>query len=347
MKLFILGYPSDLGGANTECWHTIKLWRRAGCDVTAIPTWQELPGWRQRLEAIGVSTHAGLTPENWRPGVYPRDLPGAVVVAFCNTKFLAEAHRFRALGCRIVWVGCMNFIFPGERLHYQRHGVFDRYVFQSRYQQDELAPQLRRFGYQDDRGRMLRGAFCCDEFPFRPLGHTPGTPLVVGRLSRAAPDKYSRDTWRTYGRILHPARARIMGWNAEVEAVVGRPPDWAEVLPPCAMSAADFLATLHAAAMAGGGAIENWPRIGLEAMATGVPLVAERQGGWPEMICHGITGYLADTPDEMAYHVSRLAYDEPHRQAIIHQARHVLERELAEPETIWRGWKSLFEELNA
>ena len=36
-KVYVLGYPGDVGGANTECWHTIKLWRRFGVDVHLIP----------------------------------------------------------------------------------------------------------------------------------------------------------------------------------------------------------------------------------------------------------------------------------------------------------------------
>ena len=28
MRVFLIGYPGEMGGANTEAWHTIKLWRR-------------------------------------------------------------------------------------------------------------------------------------------------------------------------------------------------------------------------------------------------------------------------------------------------------------------------------
>ncbi len=42
-RLFVCGYPGDVGGANTELWHTIKLWRRGGLDVTLIPTWKADP----------------------------------------------------------------------------------------------------------------------------------------------------------------------------------------------------------------------------------------------------------------------------------------------------------------
>jgi hypothetical protein len=30
MRIFVLGYPGFVGGAQTECWATVKLWRQAG-----------------------------------------------------------------------------------------------------------------------------------------------------------------------------------------------------------------------------------------------------------------------------------------------------------------------------
>ena len=102
--LFVVGYPGEVGGANTECWHTVKLWRRFGLEVTLIPTWEPNDPWRTRLETIGCQTvHASPEYLEKVPG-----LRGSVVVSFCNTRFLREAARFQALGCRIVWVGCMT-----------------------------------------------------------------------------------------------------------------------------------------------------------------------------------------------------------------------------------------------
>lgn len=336
-RVYVIGYPSHLGGANTELWHTLKLWRRFDLPVTLVPTWQADPGWRRRLDAIGCRT---VESDPGRLGRVP-GLAGGLVVSMCNTRFLAVAEQFRELGCRIIWVGCMNWLFPKERLHYRRHGVFDRHIFQSAYQRNQLAPQLRKFGYTDDRGRLIRGAFDCSELAFRPLAHPPGKPLVIGRLSRSAADKYSPRTWRIYERIPHPVRARVLGWAEEVRARLGPPPRWAECLPPGSRTPAEFLATLHALVHAGGQAVENWPRVGLEAMAAGVPVVADRRGGWTEMIRHGRTGYLCRGEEEFAYYAARLAYDEAHRLRIARRARVALETELADPEKIWAGWKSL------
>ena len=51
---------------------------------------------------------------------------------------------------------------------------------------------------------------------------------------------------------------------------------------------------------------EPFPVVLPESMLCGTPLIAFRRGGVPEGIDHGRTGFLCDTPDEMAALVSRL-----------------------------------------
>ena len=76
-------------------------------------------------------------------------------------------------------------------------------------------------------------------------------------------------------------------------------------------------------------------------MACGVPVVAENRWGWREMICHGQSGLLADSDDELAFQAARLAYDEKFRIEIARRARRALEEELANPNAIWAGWRAL------
>lgn len=337
--VFVAGYPGEVGGANTECWHTICLWRRFDLPVRCIPIWRPDPRWQARLEHIGCPTIVASPAKLRRvPG-----LASSAVVSFCNSRFLEEADRFRELGCKVVWVGCMTWLMPQERTHYHRRGPFDAYVFQSQYQQEQLLPQLAKFGVEPRQCFLIRGAFDWHDFPFRPLPHRRGTPLVLGRISRAAADKYSAATWSIYRRVPHPIRARLMAWDVSIARKLGPPPAWAECLPAQAETPQQFFATLHCMMQINGGAEENWPRSGLEAMACGVPVVAQNRWGWKEMIRHGETGFLADSHDEMAYHAARLAYDEDLRIAIAHRARRELEERLAHPAALWSGWQWVLE----
>lgn len=338
-RVFVLGAPSAVGGADTELWHTLRLWRDHGLEVSVVPTSGIDEQWRLNCERIGCDVHRIGSGEEVLdvPG-----LRGALVVSFCNGDFLQLAGRLRQAGCRVIWAGCMTWIFPAERHHYYQHGLFDHCVFQSRYQQSLLMPTLKSFGFCDSQGTLIRGPFALDEFPYRPLPRVPGEPFVVGRISRADADKYSPDTWSIYGRIASPIRARVMAWNERIERKLGAPPPWAECLPVGRETAQEFFGQLHCMVQVNGGVGENWPRSGLEAMASGVPVVAENRWGWTEMIRHGITGYLADSHEELVFYANKLAQDEEHRLTIARNARRALEEELAPPETLWRAWCEVF-----
>lgn len=112
-----------------------------------------------------------------------------------------------------------------------------------------------------------------------------------------------------------------------------------------AISASDYFRQLHCTLPVNGGARENWPRVGLEAMAAGVPVVAQNEWGWREMIDHGVTGFLGGCDEELAHYAAMLAYDEDLRMRIVHAARERLVGELASPEIIWSGWWRLFDSL--
>jgi glycosyltransferase involved in cell wall biosynthesis len=81
-------------------------------------------------------------------------------------------------------------------------------------------------------------------------------------------------------------------------------------------------------------------------MAAGVPVVAQNEWGWREMIVHGESGFLANNDFELAHFAALLAYDENLRQSIITQAHQRLRKELANPELIWNEWVRLFNSLN-
>jgi N-acetyl-alpha-D-glucosaminyl L-malate synthase BshA len=74
---------------------------------------------------------------------------------------------------------------------------------------------------------------------------------------------------------------------------------------------------------------ESFGLAALEAMACEVPVVASRVGGLPEVIQHGVTGYLhpPDALDAMTDSVVELLTDEPRRRAMgIEAAKQVGER---------------------
>jgi glycosyltransferase involved in cell wall biosynthesis len=109
--------------------------------------------------------------------------------------------------------------------------------------------------------------------------------------------------------------ARDAGYGQHVHAVGAQE----DVLPLLSVSDVFLLPSAQ----------ESFGLAALEAMACQVPVVASRVGGLPEVIEHGVTGYLhpPDALDEMADSVVQLLTDEPRRRTLgIEAARQVSER---------------------
>jgi len=104
----------------------------------------EICSWsRTWLDALGCVTHPTRPDDLERiPG-----LAGSPVVAFCNGEFLTHAHRFRALGCPLVWANCMTFLFDHEKKAFADHGPADAFVYESEFQRKQLEPQLAPLSY--------------------------------------------------------------------------------------------------------------------------------------------------------------------------------------------------------
>jgi glycosyltransferase involved in cell wall biosynthesis len=193
---------------------------------------------------------------------------------------------------------------------------------------------------------LIHGAFDLTEFEFSPRPHNRGEVFVVGRMARPDTDKWSSNTWPIYSAIQYAnKRALMLGMDQRTHEKLGAPPLFADCLKPMAITVHQFLSTLHCLLPINGGARENWPRAGLEAMAMGVPVVAQNDWGWREMIEHGVTGFLGSDDCELAHFAAMLAHDEELRLQIARNARHRIETELADPQTLWTKWQTLFRSL--
>lgn len=341
-RVFWSGFPGPCGGANTECYHTARLLREAGVPLTFVPTVGAGHEYKSDLLALGCDVvECAFDKLGTVDG-----LSGSTVISMCNSFFATNAHFYKQIGCKVVWVNCMTFCLPEELAQYRRHGMFDKFVFQSEWQREQISPSLRKFGYMEHQGHLIRGAFFPDMFPFNPRSHLPGTEFVFGKLSRMKLDKYSSNLWPVFRSVAYkPRKVRVMAWNDEVQQKCGTPPDFAECLDPCAETSQDFLSSLHCLIHINGGAGENWPRVGLEAMASGVPVIAQNQWGWKEMVKHGETGFLtSDNVSEISYYATLLAYDEKLRLDIA-EAAYERVKVLSDPETIWPKWQEMLEEL--
>jgi glycosyltransferase involved in cell wall biosynthesis len=68
---------------------------------------------------------------------------------------------------------------------------------------------------------------------------------------------------------------------------------------------------------------ESFGLAALEAMACEVPVVSSNAGGLPELVDHGVTGYMSDVGDieQMAYYAIELLRNEKKRRKFARAAR--------------------------
>ena len=99
--------------------------------------------------------------------------------------------------------------------------------------------------------------------------------------------------------------------SAAFPYVAGKPPDWVETFhDQKALSQQEFYRRCHIV-LQPTDTTENWPRIGFEAMASGSVLIVDKRGGWEQMIEHGRTGWLCESPGDFIAYASKMAW-EPH-----------------------------------
>jgi N-acetyl-alpha-D-glucosaminyl L-malate synthase BshA len=150
---------------------------------------------------------------------------------------------------------------------------------------------------------------------FSPVAAAPAAVPVVVHVSNFRPLKRVEDVVRVFARVraARPVRLRLVGEGPTREAVlalaaslgVAADVEWLgerEDLPALLAGAAAFLLP---------SASESFGLAALEALACGVPVVASRVGGLPEVVTDGEVGFLHEAGDveAMAASVGRLADD--------------------------------------
>lgn len=330
-QVWVAGFPSFYGGADTELDHLIDLFRECGVDVNLVPMF----GCDARMRETVLGR--GCRVLDYRDDIFGEK----TVVSFCNGQFLAKLPAIMAAArpAKVVWFNCMTYLFDRERAAHAQ-GWIDVFGFQSAYQRDCLLPQLEAI-------RPVQ------TFPYRPYFNAArvewryreweGT-YRVGRISRDDQAKFAPDTWRIFERVLVPGHLKkkvyILGYGPNAAKKIGPAPpalDWL-TWSGNAIPATQFYRTIDTMIHKTGGSRENCPRVLLEAYAHGVVPIVERAYAFPELVRHGETGFMAAGSDEMSYYASFLAMNPVEHRRMAEAGRRHLEDVLTDAETSWRGW---------
>jgi glycosyltransferase involved in cell wall biosynthesis len=331
--VWVAGFPSTYGGADTELDHLIDLFRMFDVNVNLVPLFSVGDPMRRSVLDRGCRIH------EYQPGVFA----DRVVVSFCNGEFLQRLPDIVTSGRprRVIWFNCMTWTFEAE-LRAHAEGWIDIFGFESRFQQGYLGPRLEEV-------RPYR------TFDYRPFFNTSRIAWShrdfegsyrVGRISRDDAGKYAADTWSIFDRVLVPAHLRkkvfMLGHGPNAAAKIGRPPqglDWLTWAPD-AIGSTEFFRTIDTLMHKTGGSRESYGRVVLEAYAHGVVPIVEDAFAFPDLVMHAETGFRARSSDEMSYYASALAFEPKRHEEMARAGRELLER-LSDPEECFRPWCDL------
>jgi hypothetical protein len=329
--VWVAGFPSRYGGADTELDHTIDLWRSAGFAVHLVPMFGAADEMVRSVVARGCEVHA------YRPDIF-RD---RIVVSYCNGEFLRLLPEIVEAGRpgRVVWFNCMTWPFDNE-LRAHEAGWIDVFGFVSSYQESQLRPHLERIAPYKT-------------FEYRPYFNTRRVPWQprefagvygLGRISRDDAAKFAPDTWQIFDRVLVPTslskKVFILGYGPNAAARIGPAPaglDWL-TWSPDAIPSAGFYHRINTMIHKTGGSSESYCRVVVEAYAHGVVPIVEDAYALPELVVHGETGFRSSDSDEMSYFASVLAFDEQRHRSMVEAGRRHLEEQLVDEDAALRGW---------
>jgi glycosyltransferase involved in cell wall biosynthesis len=309
-EIYVIGFPSKVGGADTELDHQIRIWQEIGIKVHLLHTGtidQNLKN--MRMEERGCIIHE---PRKWS------DCKDKVVISYCNGEFLKNIKEIREYAKTIIWVNCMCWLFPLE-IAAHKVGYIDWFVYQTDHVIDKVGPKLKSINSVYNYIK-IDPYFYCEDYPF--IKNRSNDKFYFGRISRADADKFNKNSIFIYEKMIAPKEKSgiILGVNEKVRTKLGTIPNWIGCYDAGRLTVQDAYKKIECF-ISPNGNYENLPRVAFEAMSSGSLLIVDNMGGWREQVNHCKTGFLCNNDDEFVYYSSRSAYDDKERKIMIQNAR--------------------------
>jgi hypothetical protein len=336
-QVYIFGWPSFLGGADTKVAHLLRLLHDR-VDLTCIPNDERHlhdETWTRALDDLAVrySTLDAL----------PTKLDG-VALAICNDVFFTGglAGRAKERGLKVVWSSGMMWHHRGE-LEAVGAGLVDMVLYVSEFQRAALEPGY--WSVRQDLPSAVTGNYI-DPALFPVAARKPG-PFTIGRLSRPDPLKYPEDFPVFYERLELPeTRFRVMAWDEALSHKYRwhRFDERWDLLPAGRESASSFLQSLDVFVYPLGHDFrESWGRSTVEAMLSGAVPLVPRGHQFEELLADGETGFICRDFLEWKERARQLWRDPALRGAMAARARTHAAAELCNADVHRKTWLAVLD----
>lgn len=304
LRVSFLAGTLGQGGAEQQLFYLLKTLKACGASVQLLSlTRGEF--WEEPIRRLGVPVRwVGRVPLRAARLIYiMRELRGHPPQILQSQHFYANLYASlaaRAFGLRDIGA-VRNDVWSEVRSNGQILGRLSLRVPRTLAANSGAAIRNAiESGIAPHRLHLLPNVVDIDRFqPLPPRNEEKIRILAVGRMMRQKRhDRLLRVLAGVHRRARRPVEAMIAGDGPQREEIqhqaaalgldvkfLGRVAD----LAPVYRSADIFLLTSDH---------EGTPNVVLEAMACGLPVVGTRVGGVPEIIEHGISGFLADTARE-------------------------------------------------
>lgn len=346
-EIWVAGYPSFVGGADTEMDHQITLWRESGVEVHLCPVDGFNPEHHDPRMVESV-VNRGCHVHQYEHGIFA----GKLVFALCNDQVLKKAAEIALSGrpASLVWGNCMTWTMEAEKNAHSL-GLIDLHCFQSDYQKKRLMNELEQVNGDVATWEDYHPWFDWTRFPMREK--TTGNYFGVGRISRDDSGKFHPLTWRMFGKVCAPlpVKAFVLGFGENIEGAYGKPDDlekggvpWLDYMlwSPGGETVNEFFQRIDVLIHITANSRENWPRCVMEAWANGVIPITDNDWGLVEMIEDGVNGFRVGSPEEASYRASQLAFDLELRREMQAAGLREIRQKHGDAVKAVRSWAELF-----
>lgn len=330
-EIGVVGYPSKLGGADTELDHQIRCWSKMGIKVHLCHTgYLDKNLLAMKMDNRGCIIH---TPKDWA------SLEGMHVISFCNGGYLDNIQEIKKYAKTTSFVNCMTWNFPKE-IKAQTEGSLDFHLYQSDHQFKKVSVKLQKL--QNYRPIRFQPYFHAEDFKYK--DNRSNYFFNFGRISRGDADKYGQNQLWIYRTMTAPVlkKGTMLGWDDRAKKKFEAPPDWIKTYPEGGITQQQFYDTCDVIIMQTK-TFENMPRVGMEAMASGSVLVVDNRGGWRCLVENGKTGWLCDNERDFVYKASRIAHEIQEKEDMRGEAKKKLEKNWGIDEAM-KSWENVFKQ---